>query len=664
MRHRWKLAAAIAVMFGGCVDDDEPRLEDTESAVISGATNGSLGASATASSTYVGYAPGYAIDGSTATAWTSANTSCAFAKYSEDCPAREFLSPPWMIVTFPTTQTIDELAIRWNSPRRYEIQVCAPNVSCGADGSGWQVVPGGDAASSTVTSYKRLFFDVPVQASAVRVVIYESYGFAQRAQISELEAWRYPAAWTDGAYDCDAVCSANTAWSTECREPATQVHTTCGQYGVYSGSCASYCGGWVNRTCSSSCITPTGTTSTCGATGYTCVTDSMATSTPECRDVCTYQASYHHTYCKLTSSSNFVSTCGDYGVYAPAEVVTGAISTTGGADVNRCAPDVAAQFAAIPTNDRIGAISYDGDALHFSPSCNAHWQGIQRLTNDPTRFVMTASNQGYTGRFALGRIPDGGGIARLGAAQAVIQQLVLAATDHPGGMQALGNYVFVGVEVYEGFDQPAYIQEWNTASGGFVQVGGSYNLGPNGAAAVAMTKLDVITGEPGSRFLMMVPRRGDSSVLEFYLTPPGASLGQGLGTFYPAGSVDMRPNGIYANGWMGFQNVNFVTDCNGDLYLAAFANTSSQCKFYQPGDDWMKLYKISYRFDPITERLVTTRLDPPVVATHVYLSGQVNLAAASGLYVTGENKLQVIATEHAESSSYGSGIDVSELSAP
>lgn len=662
---RESLAPVIVIsMVAGCADTRDEHLSDQESQVIGGATNVALTGTASASSAYTGYPATNANDGDAATLWQSANAGQVCPPRSEDCLRGEFLTPTWLKVTFDSAKTLDEISIRFSTaPRAYDLQYCPASVTCMDDGSGWIVPPGGTFTSSP--SYARVLIDAAPQATAVRVVYSVASASGQRAQAYELEAWTYPEAWNTGAYDCNAVCNASTVWSTECRQQDTFAKTNCGEYGIYSGSCSSWCNGPFMRTCSSSCTAPDGTTSTCGTSGYACVVDSMQQTTPLCKDVCTYQASAHYTYCKMTSGSNIVTNCQEYGTYHPAQTIKGAVSLTGGSDVNRCANGIVPQVNSLPSSDRIGAISYDENALGFSPWCDGHWQGIQRLTNDPTQFVMSASNvgAGNSGRLARGTIPDGGVMARTGSFQPVVDGLRATATDHPGGMQALGDWVFVGLENAGGYSLPAYIQQWSIGPSGFTQIGGSYNLGPNGAAAVAMTKLAPMAGEPGSRFLMMVPRYGDSSVLEFYLTPPGVSLAAGLSSFYLAGSTNMKPNGIYANGWMGFQNVNFVTDCNGDVYLFGMANTDSDC-YINTGDDWLKAYRVFYQFDPVLESLAVTQLAAPSAEKHVYLSGNSNLAAAAGLYVTPENKLVLMATEHTESSSFGSGIDISEVSAP
>ena len=657
-------------MIGACAGTSEPRLGEEERSVVSGATNVALAGTAWASSTYSGYPPANARDGNVATMWESGTVSCPFSKYSEDCPSRAYTTPTWLKVLFDTTKTVNEISINWpSSPRRYDVQYCPASVTCGDDGAGWVLAPGGSIANTTLVNSQRVFFNTAVQATAVRVVIYESWGYAQRAAVYELGAWDYPPEWDTGTYDCKVVCNSSSPWSTDCREEMTLEHTNCGQYGIYSG-CASWCGGPFIRACSSSCTTPTGGTSTCGATGNFCVTDSMQQATPLCKDVCTYQSSYHHSYCKLYSWSNIVANCGEYGTYAPPEVIKGSVSTTGGSDVNRCARGIESQFIAMPTHGQNGAITYDSSSLGFTPSCDGHWQGIQRLPNDETRFVMSASRENDpTGKIALGAIPGGGTMALVGANAPIVNTRPLdTVLNHPGGMQALGDYVFVGLETAGAQGDPAYIQQFNTAPNGFVQVGGSYNLGPHGAAAVAITKLKPFAGEGASRFLMMVPRFGDSSVLELYLTPPGAALSAGLSNFYLASTIDMALNGSFVNGWMGFQNVNFVTECGfdgifeGDLYLFGMANTNPWCVI-QPGDDWMKLYKVSLRFDPVTELLYPER--PALqMDKHVYYSNMTNLAAAAGIYVTTDNKLRLIATEHAVSSTFYGGIDLSEIAAP
>jgi hypothetical protein len=229
--------------------------------------------------------------------------------------------------------------------------------------------------------------------------------------------------------------------------------------------------------------------------------------------------------------------------------------------------------------------------------------------------------------------------------------------NHPGGMAGLGWHVVVALQQFT-FDDGAIGGSTPVTSQPYVKIydlwdpswpvlratfltknngwgwGGTHFVGTDNMAA-ALTKL------ADGRFLLAVIKATPLGQVEFYV-----SSATDLGAPGLFGADNRAPDAIVAQN-PGWQNMNFLTDCNGDLYLMGFR-----------GDDYIDLWKVDLYGggtppDP-AYRIDTNGLTSPsrLNTKQMYCSDnhnvdQCEMTAAAGSYVDPNGHVVVYALSSA-----------------
>lgn len=295
----------------------------------------------------------------------------------------------------------------------------------------------------------------------------------------------------------------------------------------------------------------------------------------------------------------------------------------------------------------------------------AHFAVVEmasRLANVGRRLRSNRLQHGVLTRFATPEADD-----RIATANAISTEF-----DHPGGIQAIGKYLLVGLDGRIGHQRTtAQFVLWDLSAPTkprLIWDDPRWELDTPNANSVGIVRLQ------DGRFLM-ARALTDARDLEFYIlgddleiNPALYQSGQPFDRWNyrelkseltnPDGSLDTNW-GDYGNffGDVGYQSTNLVTECGtGQLYLVCSHGRRPQGF---GGDDFVDAFRVDLPAaapnpDNAGEGVVITK----VAKRHMFPSGNANarqgdLQAAGGAYVSPDNKLYYYATEHGRTGNGG-----------
>ncbi len=237
----------------------------------------------------------------------------------------------------------------------------------------------------------------------------------------------------------------------------------------------------------------------------------------------------------------------------------------------------------------------------------------------------------------------------------VVAAVTIADYKHPGGMQACGNILAVGLESPTNANDPSgKIAFFDISSPRQpVRLPFSVNTPGHNIGVVAFTQL------PDRRYILALTWGSNDRVDILISTPDDLSTF----AFYDsltAGTADIL--GVWPGGGLqsAHQTLNFVTQSDGRLFLIGMHNTSNASPI-PLGDDVAYLYRVD--FMPGNQvRFVQ------VAAKHMYcadLTAQTgsngNFAAAGGVFVSPDGDLILYAATHATDYLHGNWTGMSEF---
>lgn len=366
---------------------------------------------------------------------------------------------------------------------------------------------------------------------------------------------------------------------------------------------------------------------------------------------------------------------------APGELRGFASRDPGGDDFVRCVPDPVRQ---------VESLRAQGDPMGFRieasypPICGHawHWQGVQRLyVGDRRHLVVSSSHAPDSGAGAhmaavhLGSRGDDGRRLRgnrmslaapdwdtpVPTEDAMVADVALNPVyNHPGGLQAMGRYLFVPLERSDGagtarvylYDVAGLVgaASCDPATGaGCPLKRWGYVTAQSGASTVAVARLT----NPGGklrRYLMVTAGR-QSDVLELHVSEPtssieNASLFGSWGT--PEATLDTTADPRLGD-WGEYQNLDLVTACeDGQLYLLASHHNG---RVY-PEEDWIDLWELDLVPDggvnrdgsPTYHAQIVERASRHLNSSVFSGDEMFNLDAAAGSYVDPDGRLLLYAT--------------------
>lgn len=298
----------------------------------------------------------------------------------------------------------------------------------------------------------------------------------------------------------------------------------------------------------------------------------------------------------------------------------------GEATASRCVPDVSAALARLPES---------GQPLGFDPanegsffSILRHWQGIQRIAAGDGRWLV-ATRSGPGAAFVIVRMASrdaSGGPFRASrlrrgrpareAAPPPMDRVVLSVAPEPGlghagGAQIAGHVLVVPLEARGDSSAVAFHDLGDPATprrmGTFRRPAGGDPAAAGHASLAALARL------ADRRWLLVIGARSSKS-LSFF-----ASVDTAV-----AGGSGFEPLAVETDGVVGgFQNLNFVTQCDGKLFLAGMHNTG----FPPPslGHDHLHWYALEVRDGRL---MLVERGERGITCA------ECNFSAGAGLYVT------------------------------
>jgi hypothetical protein len=341
----------------------------------------------------------------------------------------------------------------------------------------------------------------------------------------------------------------------------------------------------------------------------------------------------------------------------------------GSPDCNVCARDVVNTFNSLDRHGDILAFNLgntpdptwdDWDDWHH------HWQGVQRImAGDGQYFIVSQDSanplQSIFSIVQMGtRNTDGLRFrSNLLLWHYDFDETIPAAIDyaraykgistentHPGGIQAMGDYLAVGT----GDEVRIYNIHSPLASYGVGQI---ISRGDKSGSTTALAQLWDGT------FLLVVSD-SDAKSLDFYKST-GTTMENWNKSFYewvPSKLIWDRNKFFY--GWDTFQSINLVTDCGtGKLYLIGTGNLdkTANCEgklIGKPclpnGQDWASLYEINQQGNQVTLKKVAERSFFCEHGNKDYC----NFDAAAGIFVDADHQLYLYSTEHASNGSRNS----------
>ncbi|WP_044243222.1 hypothetical protein [Chondromyces apiculatus] len=323
----------------------------------------------------------------------------------------------------------------------------------------------------------------------------------------------------------------------------------------------------------------------------------------------------------------------------------------GQGDVNRCASNPVGDLNALPMNRSsfrfvLGPTAEGLDYWFGEP----HLQGVQRLAFGDGRSLIV-SRSGHLGLYVVNMGSQNGTgqpfVSGVQSNDAVVYR-ELNPDDrrnygshvhqgHMGGLQTMGRTLAFPVESPDAsnltLNQKTRVMFYEMGSPASPELITSVKrnvLKSPEAGAVGITRLE--TG----RILMVVGRK-DSNNLDFYVS--GLNGPYTWSHRYDWNEQELKTQ-IGDTTFADYQALNFVTGCDGTLFLVGTDRNTV-------GQDWVDLFRVEFRFDPGT----SSGPDPRVILTkvaknHLSCSGDCNLDASGGAYVTPSGQLLLYGTEH------------------
>jgi hypothetical protein len=351
----------------------------------------------------------------------------------------------------------------------------------------------------------------------------------------------------------------------------------------------------------------------------------------------------------------------------------GMVRVTTGANANRCTPNPVEQLRSL--RDHGDILGFRMGAGYPDPNPGAfHWQGVQRLPIGGGRLLAVSSSTpagegGHVAIVQLGSRAIAGGRLRSnrlstttqdwnvrpGGNDVIVQDLrVSSVFNHPGGLQTLGRYLLVPLEMKDESSDKARVflydslgtrDPWscNQATGaGCLRKVWGFVVAGTGAGTVSAAQLD------DGRYLMITTQRGITK-LEVHVSQRGKVLTDPT-LFGSWGSYEALWVGRFPD-WTDYQNLNLLIGCNAQLYLLASHKSEAPVV---PVEDLIDLFELHLVPDGKTNADGDPTLSvslTKVANRHVYCSTlgdktQCHLQAAGGAWVDPQGRLFFYAAEH------------------
>ena len=272
-----------------------------------------------------------------------------------------------------------------------------------------------------------------------------------------------------------------------------------------------------------------------------------------------------------------------------------------------------------------------------------HFQGIQRLFNSEY-FVFSGGDYARKqGHLFIGKIESKSGAELWGENRIpwkktpkkdkLISKIKVGSKLwwHPGGLQTLGGILVVPSEDYK-VTNTAIIEFFDMSRPQRpVKFKHSIIRKHQDAGGVAITKLE------NGYYLLGVHATPE---IDFYLSK-SMRFEDGFDSkkFMSWNKNNVQQNAGFTQEFGG-SSMNFIKQCDGELFIATFNNSSKAAPIIK-GKDWMSLYQIDFKDDLSAVSAVTK-----VAEKSFTCKGRCNFAAGVGVYITPSKQLHVYSINH------------------
>lgn len=101
----------------------------------------------------------------------------------------------------------------------------------------------------------------------------------------------------------------------------------------------------------------------------------------------------------------------------------------------------------------------------------------------------------------------------------------------------------------------------------------------------------------------------------------------------------------FGKGWTDYQGAQFITGCNGSLYLVCTHNNGL---FKGNGEDWVDLWRVTFENNSLSQPEVSKKQNRHMYCSNDYTddSRYCNFQAGAGSYVTSQGYLLLYGVEH------------------
>jgi hypothetical protein len=160
---------------------------------------------------------------------------------------------------------------------------------------------------------------------------------------------------------------------------------------------------------------------------------------------------------------------------------------------------------------------------------------------------------------------------------------------------------------------------------------GGFNDAPSAGATALVRRID-------GRFLLLAGR-ADSNVLDFYLSTTPSLQDARFAPLDTWGEGELRSENGMDREFGNYQNLNFVQQCDGQIFLVGLHNNTKGINVLHLGEDWADLFKVNFG---TSSQIVITK----VANLHLYCKDMCNLDAGGGVYVDENGRLFIYGIEH------------------
>ena len=286
--------------------------------------------------------------------------------------------------------------------------------------------------------------------------------------------------------------------------------------------------------------------------------------------------------------------------------------------MNPTVDNVAAAYQQVATH----AISIKIDRTGVVLPAGQHFQGIQRLTlgpREPHMLVITSSSDHQP--YFVPCVMAGDWMS--GSASFPVT-LAKTPWNHAGGCQTVGHYLVVGIEDLDN-ESGSEVQFWDF-SGCLKQLKSMTIHRPakgetSTAGAVGMTSY-------GNGAVLAVGSY-NSQTVDFYKSDADPFTGSPLNLLFKWKASDANKTGWIDKNFSNYQNLNLITQTNGDLFMVAFDRGGD--------DDWMDLYSVHL------EEKDHSRVLKKLAKKHMYCIDGCSFDAGSGIFIPSSDGFEVYA---------------------